>query len=150
PQMPSPFFRRLMMILPDVQPEIIRSDDCDSADTIGTPRQLVTRLMRWVRSNTVVNPGVRASACMEQDQKQDMRAEARTPGAFPSLYQWLATYKCCDDAIDVMRFRAWRALTYDNHAKLSPELAAELFSSPLRASVSRIETFATCPFKHFA
>ena len=49
-----------------------------------------------------------------------------------------------------MRFRAWRALKYDNRAELSSEVAAQLFSSPLRASVSRIETFATCPFKHFA
>jgi ATP-dependent helicase/nuclease subunit B len=86
---------------------------------------LVTRLMRWVRSPS--------------DAK-----------SLPALYQWLATYKCCDDAIDVMRFRAWRALTYDNRAELSPEIASQLFSSPLRASVSRIETFATCPFKHFA
>src|SRR5207237_9202791 len=69
---------------------------------------------------------------------------------WPALYQWLATHECCDDAIDVMRFRAWKALQYSNTAQLSPDIANQLFASPLKASVSRIETFATCPFKHFA
>jgi len=49
-----------------------------------------------------------------------------------------------------MRYRAWRALSYDNQAALSPEIAAQVFKKTLDASVSRIETFATCPFKHFA
>jgi ATP-dependent helicase/nuclease subunit B len=49
-----------------------------------------------------------------------------------------------------MRHRAWRALSYRNHAKLSPEIVDNLFKSPLEASVTRIEAFATCPFKHFA
>ena len=49
-----------------------------------------------------------------------------------------------------MRFRAWKALCYSNDAKLSPEIAGKLFASPLHASVTRIESFATCPFKHFA
>ena len=50
PQMPSVFFKRLKAMLPDVEPEIIQGSDDDSPQTIGTPRQLVTRLMRWVRS----------------------------------------------------------------------------------------------------
>ncbi len=48
-----------------------------------------------------------------------------------------------------MRYRAWRALSYENSAAISPQIAAQLFSSPLSASVSRIESFAACPFKHF-
>src|SRR4030095_4051649 len=55
-----------------------------------------------------------------------------------------------DDSIDVMRFRAWKALQYRNEAQLSRPVVAKLFASPLRASVTRIETFAACPFKHFA
>jgi ATP-dependent helicase/nuclease subunit B len=70
--------------------------------------------------------------------------------AWTSLYQWLSEHQFTSDAIDVMRFRAWRALVYDNQSILSPEIAKRLFPSPLGASVSRIETFATCPFKHFA
>jgi ATP-dependent helicase/nuclease subunit B len=49
-----------------------------------------------------------------------------------------------------MRFRAWKALSYHNDAELSPDIAAQLFAPPLHASVTRIETFATCPFQHFA
>jgi ATP-dependent helicase/nuclease subunit B len=49
-----------------------------------------------------------------------------------------------------MRYRAWKALSYHNLAALSPDVSAQLFSSPLQASVTRIECFATCPFKHFA
>jgi ATP-dependent helicase/nuclease subunit B len=49
-----------------------------------------------------------------------------------------------------MRFRAWNALSYTNQAKLSKKIALKLFPSPLHASVTRIESFAACPFKHFA
>jgi ATP-dependent helicase/nuclease subunit B len=41
-------------------------------------------------------------------------------------------------------------LSYHNRAELSAQVAGKLFGSPLKASVTRIETFATCPFKHFA
>jgi len=91
---------------------------------IQTPRQLVTRLMAWVRS---ANPGTTE----------------------PPLYQWLATHACCDDAIDIMRFRAWKALSYDNAPSLSPDVRSRLWNQPLTASVSQLESFAACPFKHF-
>lgn len=52
--------------------------------------------------------------------------------------------------MDTMRFRAWKALSYSNKAKLSKSVALKLFPSPLHASVTRIESFAACPFKHFA
>jgi ATP-dependent helicase/nuclease subunit B len=122
--MPSQFWKRVRATFPDAPHQEIRRDD-SSVETIGTPRQLVTRLMRWVR-----------------DGAQEI--------AWTSLYQWLSQHQFTSDAIDVMRFRAWRALAYDNQSILSSELAKRLFPSPLGASVSRIETFATCPFKHFA
>lgn len=65
------------------------------------------------------------------------------------MYQWFAGYDCCDDSIDVMRYRAWRALSYDNSAALSADVTRKLFERPLVASVSQLETFAACPFKHF-
>ena len=50
PQAPSPYWIRLRELFPKLQPHTIaRRSDCD-IDCIGTPRQLVTRLMRWVRS----------------------------------------------------------------------------------------------------
>src|SRR5205085_3247661 len=65
-----------------------------------------------------------------------------------SLYQWLATYPAGADAMDSIRFRAWKALSYRNDSILSKD-NGRLFSAPLRASVSQMEMFATCPFKHF-
>ena len=61
----------------------------------------------------------------------------------------MANHTCCDDRIDVMRFRAWRALSYDNQAALSPALGEQLFPSPLVVTAAQLETFAACPFQHF-
>lgn len=127
---PSPYWFRLRRLLPDVQPREIRRD-ADPADNIGTPRQMVNALVHWARSGA-----------------DDGDAPKAKP--WPALYQWLATYTCCDDAIDVMRYRAWKALDYTNEATLSPDIGGKLFASPLHASVTRIESFATCPFKHYA
>jgi ATP-dependent helicase/nuclease subunit B len=49
-----------------------------------------------------------------------------------------------------LRKRAWPALTYANTAQLSLDVIQQLFTSPLQASVSQLETFAACPFRHFA
>jgi ATP-dependent helicase/nuclease subunit B len=117
----------LRRLLPDAKPREIRRDT-DPAETIGTPRQMVNALVHWARSGDT--------------------DDASMP--WPALYQWLASYACCDDQVDVMRYRAWKALGYTNDAALSPDIAARLFASPLHASVTRIESFATCPFKHFA
>jgi len=128
PQAPSPYWVRLRELFPNLQPSTIaRRSDCE-VDCIGTPRQLVTRLMRWARSD----------------------AQDAQDAPWDALYDWLATHACRGDAIDTMRFRAWKALSYDNAAELSKEVASRLFPSPLRASVSRIESFANCPFQHFA
>ncbi|MGB7161212.1 MAG: PD-(D/E)XK nuclease family protein [Tepidisphaeraceae bacterium] len=126
PLNPSPYWSQLRRLLPDVQPQEIRRDS-DAAETIGTPRQMVNALVHWARQSGEDDPS----------------------SPWPALYQWLATHACCDDAIGIMRYRAWRALGYSNDAKLSPDIAAKLFASPLHASVTRIETFATCPFKHY-
>jgi ATP-dependent helicase/nuclease subunit B len=49
-----------------------------------------------------------------------------------------------------MRSRAWPALSYTNEAALDPSVSALLFVSPLKASISQLETAAACPFRHFA
>jgi ATP-dependent helicase/nuclease subunit B len=124
---PSPLWRRVVDLFPKV---VVRRD---SGEAIGTPRQLVTALMRWVWEG-----------------KAEGRRQKAGESTFAALYQWLATHPPIDDSIDVMRFRAWRALQYRNEAKLGREVVAKLFASPLRASVTRVETFAACPFRHFA
>ena len=129
PMGPSPFWRRVVQLCPDAPIDAIPRDQQLAPPRIGTPRQLVTSLMHWVR-NLDGN-------------------DVPSSDDWPALYDWLATHECCDDMIDVMRFRAWKALSYANVATLGQDVAADLFRSPLNASVSRIETFATCPFKHF-
>ena len=42
------------------------------------------------------------------------------------------------------------ALAYENRASLTVESVARVYPDTLRTSVSRLETFAACPFKHFA
>lgn len=46
--------------------------------------------------------------------------------------------------------QALGALVYENHASLQAGSVAKLYPETLHTSVSRLETFATCPFKHFA
>jgi len=133
---PSVYWDKLRTIFPTLSPTAV--GEAQGLDTIGTPRQLIVALMGWVRSladpqSTIHNP---QSAIRNSE--------------MPALYHWLATHPPAGDAVDVMRFRAWRALDYDNTAKLSKPLARKLFPQPLHASVTRIESFAACPFKHFA
>ncbi len=130
PQLPSPFWDRLGRLFSNLTPRSIPRDDRDRPDCIGTTRQLVTRLMRWVRDTP------------EPTDSHD--------SPWPPLYQWIATQDPGDRSLGVTTARAWKALSYANQASLSPEIAAKLVVAPLRASISRLETFAACPFKHFA
>jgi ATP-dependent helicase/nuclease subunit B len=127
---PSAFWKRLRDLFPANEPTREERDADASANAIGTPRQLVTALMRWARRD------------------DDPRADTEQPWA--TLYQFLVDHKNYDDAIGVMRYKAWRAMGYKNDARLSRDVARQLIPGALQASVTRIETFATCPFKHFA
>lgn len=93
-------------------------------EDISTCTQAVSRLIKWVRL------GAKSSPVPE------------------GVYQWLHAAGG-DDAIAKLRDQAWPALQYDNAAKLQSDTAAALFHRPLLASVSQLETFAACPFKHF-
>lgn len=130
PLAPSPFWTHVRRVCPDAKIEHISRDAPSHLDCIGTPRQLITTLMCWVHNQA------------DETIKRDDSCAA--------LYDWLARHPFANDTIDVMRYRSWRALNYRNEAKLSPDIAARIFAQPLHASVSRIETFAVCPFKHFA
>ena len=126
---PSPFWTHVQTLL-KVEPERTPRDDCADASCLGTPRGLVTMLMRWARQKATGEP---ASA-----------------GGSATLYNFLATRDATDDALAQVRKKAWPALAYDNDAKLSPATAMDLYGDALSTSVSRLETFAACPFKHFA
>lgn len=42
------------------------------------------------------------------------------------------------------------AIDYRNQARLEPNLLRRIFAGPMTTSVSRLETFAACPYQHFA
>jgi ATP-dependent helicase/nuclease subunit B len=129
PLAPSSFWNQIRAIFPALEPTVIPRDASHRIECIGTARQLITSLLRWARDR--------------HDELEDQQPWA-------NLYQHLAGHQARNDAIGTLRDRAWRALSYANSASLSQQVASALFGPPLHASVSRIETFASCPFKHFA
>jgi ATP-dependent helicase/nuclease subunit B len=125
PTAASPLWQRVIDHIPQVAINSVPREEDLPQKFIATPRQLICGLMRWVR------------------------AGAADPSWEP-IYQWLATHAPNDDAIDSVRHRAWKALTYDNDAKLDPERAAALFHSPLNVTARQLESFRMCPYQHFA
>ena len=119
---PSPFWKTVQAVLSEEKEQPVKQ----GMDHILTPHQAVTHLVTWARRQhtTISDP-----------------AEA-------SLYDWLA--RATAPRVVEIRDRAWPALRHRNHATLSPDVAAKLFASPLESSVSRFESFAACPFQHFA
>lgn len=55
-----------------------------------------------------------------------------------------------DEELQPALRRALRSLTYRNVASLSKAVADADAADPLEVSVSQLETYAACPFKHFA
>ena len=119
---PSPFWKTVQAVLAEEKEQPIKQ----GLDHILTPHQAVTHLITWGR---------------HQHKTIDGDGEA-------SLYDWLA--RTTNERVVRIRNRAWPALEHRNHAALSKDVAAELFASPLESSVSRFESFAACPFQHFA
>ncbi len=126
PQAPSVYWNHIRTLFENVTVEQIPREHAAPIRCLSTPRQAIVALMRWASD-----------------------PDAYPEPAYAALYHWLATQACCGNAIDTMRYRAWKALSYRNDAALSPDIAARLFPNPLRATVSRIETFAACSFRHF-
>lgn len=68
------------------------------------------------------------------------------PDGAADLQKWL----CADPASRLWMDAAGRGLRHHNDAQLSQGVVDRLFGRTLQASVSRLEAFAACPFKHFA
>jgi len=127
---PSIFWQQLRETFPTAVVETApRQHDADLS-AVATPRQLIVALMRWVNRTTKLEDAGKG---------------------WPAVYQWIATKELHDppDAIDTMRYLSWKALSYQNLAKLSPDLAGRLFASPLAIHARQIELFRTCPYQHF-
>jgi len=119
-QAPSPFWSAVEAIVPDA----VKERPVDPIERVATPQQAVTLALHNAR-----------------------RGNAAPDDETVGLYNWLTTKpKPVYETI----LRAWPSLLYRNVAELSPEVAARLYAPPLSASVSRFESFASCPFQHFA
>ncbi len=126
PTTESPYWLHVRTLL-GIEPVRLKRESADTPDGIGTPRQLAGVLMRWARSG----------------------ASPNSPAA--GLYHFLAAHEELDDGLGRIRRLAWRALAYTNQAKLSEQTARKLFGDKgLYTSVSRLEAFASCPFRHYA
>ncbi|MDP9173572.1 MAG: PD-(D/E)XK nuclease family protein [Planctomycetota bacterium] len=126
PTAPSSLWLHIQKRFPAVAIEAAPREDEMSTANIATPRQLICALIRWVR------------------------AGGNQDSPWASIYHWLATRALKSDAIDTVRHRAWKALSETAMAHLSPQAAAGLFASPINVTISQLETFAACPFQHFA
>ncbi len=125
PAAESPLWREIIERVPEVAIHSMPREEDLPQQLIATPRQLVCGLMRWVRSGG-------------------------DDPIWEPIYQWLATHEPNDDAIDTIRYRAWKALSYQNDATLDPARAAALFHSPLNVTARQLESFRMCPYQHFA
>lgn len=113
-------------------------------ETIYTPAQLAVALVKHHRS-----------AMAEEKETASGVTEGAT-GETPvprgeDVYAQLTHYVQGESSPVTEAARgALRARMFANDAKLSPTLVKEMLGSTLTASVSRLEAFAACPFKHFA
>ena len=121
---PSTYWSQLISLFRNALP--IETIQCAPRPTcIATASQLVSASIRWSQANAGdLDPAVR------------------------QLAAWM--HRSSRSSILALRSAVAHGMAYDNDAALSPAVAASLYPSPLRASATRLETFAACPFKHFA
>jgi ATP-dependent helicase/nuclease subunit B len=125
PLSPSPLWTRVVERFDDLSIVQAPREEELKPDLIATPRQLICALMRWVRGGDA-DP------------------------TWAAVYQWLARRAPSGDAVDIARYRAWKALSDHNEAHLDADVAKALFASPLSASIPQLESFRACPYQHFA
>jgi len=125
---PSPYWPWLRAALPEVTVEL--TDSAENTMTISTRSDLAgglaTNLREWVH-----------------DHLADEQA-----AAWLALYEWSRTQ--ADAPIRDAVARAMTAFAAVEPATLSQAATVSLWPAPHRTSVTRLETFAQCPFKHFA
>gem|GEM_PF-1420986 len=130
---PSPFWRRMRALFPGAEPEQIGGNhysDWESADTPGAWASLWAEAMTGRTGGAGRDPEARAAL-------ERLRAEAIA--AAPALAQAVQMAQC--------------AAEKPQQARLDPALARKALVSQkgiVPLSLSRIESFAACPFQHFA
>ncbi|MEE8168907.1 MAG: PD-(D/E)XK nuclease family protein, partial [Phycisphaerae bacterium] len=128
PQEPSPFLEHVRAALPELTIEHPPDDSCDVAmDSATTPPALCGRLARQLRRSIAVDD--------------------TTPlGALASVYEATRQAPPLRDCLA----RVLAGLATPKPAHLDATAIAALDSSSPVTSVSRLESFARCPFQHFA
>ncbi|GAW91169.1 helicase-exonuclease AddAB subunit AddB [Calderihabitans maritimus] len=125
---PSPVVNRLREIFPALEVDFAPKEPAGEEDLefVVNPNRSLTYLINQLRE---VRQGKPLSA------------------VWAEVYQWFV-----EDEKRKEDFRKLvKALNYSNLLKPLPrELVQKLYGKPLRSSVSRLETFAACPFSYFA
>ncbi len=157
---PSPLWPHVRAALPDVAIEAVKTE---GPEAINAPGQLAGALARQMRLVCEDEPRTSVRAAPERESSAfgkptAARAEARgssseIPASLPdtrsvwlSLYEWGRSAKPVAATVRA----ALRALAPPDKARLSPEAAGALWPPPYRTSITRLESFAACPFQHFA
>jgi len=117
----SSFWRRVQGVLPNLEPIPV---DPNALTSLGSFDQMTSALLLHARST-----------------RGELSPE------FAGLYELIRT----NNSLRQHAARAMTSLVYDNKPALAPDVIKSLYDSKrIFGSVSRLETFAACPFKHFA
>jgi ATP-dependent helicase/nuclease subunit B len=121
---PSPFIDRLRLGFPELKP---------------------------VRIGTGHGPRPFEEVVTASDLAGGLAYRLRQPAQTSEWQRWLALYNRTREVKDVAKSleKVLPALTYANRAKLEVVSAKSLFGDTLACTVSRLESFAACPFQHF-
>ncbi|MGI9862037.1 helicase-exonuclease AddAB subunit AddB [Moorella naiadis] len=121
---PSPLVRRLRQLLPQLPEESAGLDLPGGAadlEYVTTPRQAAGYLARL------------------SSHHQEL------PPLWQEVYRWLAAHREASRWLGLLRGTGYR----NQVEPLAPEVVALLFPQPLHTSISRLETYAACPFRYF-
>ncbi len=119
----SGYVQRLTQLFNDLQPEKVSSDDIN-IENIQTRAQLKQLLCSKLHA--------------EADNKQENKLLA--------LLDELTNDKDLNDVSDTVN----SALNYDNKAQLDDKIIKNFFTVTLKASATKLSSFASCPFQYFS
>lgn len=130
--LPSEVMRKLKRTFPNVKEELLMAEPSSSMtgdeqlDYVRTPERAMTylalQLKQWMKGTEI-------------------------EAIWWEVYNWFATRQEWRNRLETMV----RSLFYNNkEERLEPATSKELYGSHLKASVSRMERFVSCPFSQFA
>lgn len=150
PLAPSPLWPYLQGALPGV---VVETAETEGPGAISSAGQLAGALALNARAWCESEPLASARAAPEFDKRQSPStapppdpSSAAGDSAWLSLYEWGRSAQPVAGVVQA----ALKSLAPPEKAALSSAAAAALWPPPYRTSVTRLESFAACPFQHFA